>query len=154
MRSIYIALVFIFVCVLFACSGSESEPTDDASLDAVYDKAIANNQFVKAMCLGWGDGPFTSRPIARCNCQIKLENTVLSSDEQKEREAFFKKVLEGYDQIFGSEKDLGFEPYLEDFALRYAQQSNRLPIEIAKLLNPANFDVQLESKIKDKCDHL
>ena len=154
MRSVYIGVMLVSVCAISACSGSEPEPTDGASRDAVYDKAIANNQFVKAMCLKWGNGAFTSQPIARCNCQIKLENTVLSKDEQKEREAFLKKVLEGYDSFAGSEQDLGFDPYFERVALQYAQQSNKSPIEMAKLLNPSNFDVELDSKIKDKCDHL
>lgn len=152
MRFVYIGVIFVSVSVISACSGSEPEPTDEASRDAVYDKAIANNQYVKAMCLKWGEGAFTSRPIARCNCQIKLENTVLSSEEQKEREAFFKNILEGYDRFQGSENDLGFEPYFEENAIRYAELSNRSAIDLAKLLNPANFNVELDSKMTKECE--
>ena len=86
--------------------------------------------------------------------QTKLENSALDESARKEREAFFKTTLENYARVEGTDRDVGFEPYFKDSAARYANLSNQGILEFLKVLNPANFDVELDSKIKDKCDHL
>lgn len=142
-----LSLSVVATVALAACGGGKVEgAARHKQIEALHDRAIKDGRYVEAMCLMWGDGAFSPQPQKFCQCQTRIENSAFPK-RKGERESFYKRVLEGYQQIEGTPQDTGFDPYTEQ--VFYEMQSRIENLEY--LVNPAAFDETISQKIEKQC---
>ncbi len=133
-----------------ACGGG-ADTQDAKVIEAAYQKAIKSEQYAKAMCLQWGDGPFAKTPQKYCACQAKIEDAALG-DQTEERDKLLKAVLTEYETIEGSPVDAGFDPYFDVKVAEYAMREGKTVEYVTRFLNPGAFDPDVEKRLEKKCD--
>ena len=136
------------ICVgISACGAVKVDgEAEQERIEFLYEEAINGGRYGEAMCLQWGDGPLSPQPGKFCACQTRIENTAFP-DRVGERNSFFKRVLEGYDNIENSAQDDGFTPYLESVFLQMQSRIDNLE----KLINPSAFDETINQKVEKQC---
>ena len=146
-RYVIFSISVLAAVLLSACGGGKVDgEARQKKIQTLYDKAIKDGRYTEAMCLKWGDGPFSPQPGKYCQCQVRVENAAFPK-RKGERDSFFKRVLESYDRIEGTPRDRGFDPHMRSVFQQMQFRIENLP----QLANPSAFDETINQKIEKQC---